>query len=200
VLESSFIGGHNQGLPIGLWSHRVPGSWRGLTSLIRVLPSDLGLLGTLVRASLDLVSAAYPSCHEPPVLLWLSLAFLSFLLALPDTLSFHMKPAYLAMYCRSPSSIGPWNCQLPVVVSQNYWLPVHRFARTASSPWWYARNTGSQFTGLLELLAPCDGMPELLAPREVTSINIKSRFLTTGESLPSVVLSASPGWLILAPS
>jgi hypothetical protein len=29
------------------------GVWEGLASLIRVLPSDLGLLGTLVRASLD---------------------------------------------------------------------------------------------------------------------------------------------------
>jgi hypothetical protein len=38
VLESSFIGGHNQGLPIDPWSHiESLGPHRGLTSLIRVL-------------------------------------------------------------------------------------------------------------------------------------------------------------------
>jgi hypothetical protein len=38
-------------------------------------------------------------------------------------------------------------------------------------------------------------MPELLAPRKVTSINSKGRFLTSGEPLPLVVFSVSPGWL-----
>jgi hypothetical protein len=60
----------------------------------------------------------------------------------------------------------------------------------------YCRSPSS--TGLLEPLAPCGGMPELLAPREVTSIGSKCRFLTTGEYLPPVVFSASPGWLILS--
>jgi hypothetical protein len=40
---------------------------------------------------------------------------------------------------------------------------------------------------MLEPLAACGGMPELLTPKEVTSINSKGRFLTTGEPLPLVV-------------
>jgi hypothetical protein len=51
---------------------------------------------------------------------------------------------------------------------------------------------------MLGPLAPCGGMPELLTPKEVTSINSKGRFLTTGKSLPPVVFSASLGWLILS--
>jgi hypothetical protein len=62
------------------------GVWGGLTSLIRVLPSDMGLLDTLVRATMDLGSATCPGSCEPQVLLWLIL-ILSFLLALPDTWS-----------------------------------------------------------------------------------------------------------------
>jgi hypothetical protein len=41
-------------------------------------------------------------------------------------------------------------------------------------------------------------MPEPQAPRKVTSINSKVRFLTTGEPLPPVVFSASMSWLILS--
>jgi hypothetical protein len=55
---------------------------------------------------------------------------------------------------------------------------LHRFARTASSLWW------------------C--VPELLASKEVTLVDGKVRFLTDGESLPLVVSSATPGWLILS--
>jgi hypothetical protein len=49
LLKSSFIGDRNQGLCIGPRPDRVPGFWRGLTSLTRAL----GLLITLVRATLD---------------------------------------------------------------------------------------------------------------------------------------------------
>jgi hypothetical protein len=42
VINSCFIDSLNQGLPIGAWSRRVPGSL-GLTSLIKVMPSDLGV-------------------------------------------------------------------------------------------------------------------------------------------------------------
>jgi hypothetical protein len=70
-----------------------------------------------------------------------------------------------------------WYCQLPEVVCQSYWLPVHRYARTTSSLWWYAR---------------------ALAPREVTSVHSKGRFITTSEPPPSVVFSASLGWMILS--
>jgi hypothetical protein len=38
--------------------------------------------------------------------------------------------------------------------------------------------------GMPELLVCCEGMSELLAPREVKSVNGKVRFLTDGESLP----------------
>jgi hypothetical protein len=54
-----------------------------------------------------------------------------------------MKPAYLEGYVL-------------------YVTFVHRFAGTASSLWWFARTTGSHSKGLLELLAPHDGVPELL--------------------------------------
>jgi hypothetical protein len=61
---------------------------------------------------------------------------------------------------------------------------IHRFAGTTNSLQRYARITGSQSTGLLEPLAPCGGVPKLLAPREVTSINSKGRFPTTGDPCP----------------
>jgi hypothetical protein len=141
VLESSFIGDHNQGLP------KVPGlieslgPQRGFTSLIRALRTHLDLIGTLVRASLVLGGATYPGCQKPPVLPWHSLAFLSFLLALLETWPL---PPLKDTYCRSPSSTGLleppascgdmpkllapnpqvcWNHELPMVVCQNYWLP-----------------------------------------------------------------------------
>jgi hypothetical protein len=41
-------------------------------------------------------------------------------------------------------------------------------------------------------------MSELLAPKEVTSTEIVGRFVTTSESLPPVIFSASLGWLILS--
>jgi hypothetical protein len=50
---------------------------------------------------------------------------------------------------------------------------------------------------MLQPPAPCGGIPELLAPREVTSINSKDRLFTTDESLPPVVLWASP--ILLSP-
>jgi hypothetical protein len=53
-------------------------------------------------------------------------------------------------------------------------------------------------TGLLEPLAPCGGMSDPLAPREMTSINSKGRFLTISVPLPPLVFSASLGWLILS--
>lgn len=46
-----------------------------LMFLLRVLPLELDLMGTLIKASLDLVSATYPSFHKPSVLHWLSMAF-----------------------------------------------------------------------------------------------------------------------------
>jgi len=48
--------------------------------------------------------------------------------------------------------------------------------------------------GMIELLIPCGGVPELLAPWEVT---LMARFLTSGESLSHVDFSADPGWLEL---
>jgi hypothetical protein len=74
---------------------------------------------------------------------------------------------------------------------------IHNLVGTSSSPLWCAKAIGSQSTDLLELPAPCSGMSELLAPKEVTSVEFEGRFLTIGESLPPVVFSASPGWLIL---
>lgn len=56
VLTSSVIDDHNQGHPTGLQSHSLLGLWRGLTSLIRVLPSDLSLLGTLAYESVRIVT------------------------------------------------------------------------------------------------------------------------------------------------
>jgi hypothetical protein len=70
-----------------------------------------------------------------------------------------------------------WKRQLSVVVYQNYWLPIYR---------------------LVEKPVSLGGMPETLAPREVSSFDGKCRFLTTGESLPPVVLSATSGWMILS--
>jgi hypothetical protein len=58
----------------------------------------------------------------------------------------------------------------------------------------YCRSASSTF--LLEPLAPCGGMPELLAPKEVSSMNSKVRFLITGEPLPRCLLSFL-GWFIL---
>jgi hypothetical protein len=54
-----------------------------------------------------------------------------------------------APYGGMPELLAPkpqvcWNHQLPVVECQNYKLPIHRFARTASTVWWYAKATGSQ--------------------------------------------------------
>jgi hypothetical protein len=66
---------------VGLQSHRVCGSLQRIDLLTRVLQSDLGVLGILVRASLDLGSAIYPSCHKLLVLVQLY-QVLSFLLAL----------------------------------------------------------------------------------------------------------------------
>jgi hypothetical protein len=61
--------------------------------------------------------------------------------------------------------------------------------------WWYDRTTDPQSTDMLELLALCGGMPKLLVPREVTSINGESGFLTTGEPLPPIVTSTTLAWL-----
>jgi hypothetical protein len=61
VLGSSFTGGHNQGLPVGSWTHRVPGSLERLSSLITVLPLGLDLDSTLVRVSVDFSSAMCPA-------------------------------------------------------------------------------------------------------------------------------------------
>jgi hypothetical protein len=79
-----------------------------------------GLLGTLVRTSLDSGSATEPDCHKPPVLLWLFLV-LSFLLALPYTSSLTDK-------------VCLWNSCL---------LSIPGLADTVSSPRWYARTAGS---------------------------------------------------------
>jgi hypothetical protein len=45
--------------------------------------------------------------------------------------------------------------------------------------------------GLLELIAPCGCMPDLLAPWEVT---LMGRILVTGESLSLVDFIAAPSW------
>jgi hypothetical protein len=51
-----------------------------------VLLFDLSLTGILVRASVDLGNATYPSLHEPTLLPWLS-GFISYSLEFPDTWS-----------------------------------------------------------------------------------------------------------------
>jgi hypothetical protein len=52
-------------LSIGPRSRRFLGLWGGLTSLIRILPSDTGLSGILVRASIDLVVLRDPVAVSP---------------------------------------------------------------------------------------------------------------------------------------
>lgn len=54
------------------------------------------------------------------------------------------------------------------------------------------------FAGWLLLSAPRGGVPELPAPRMVTSVNRKLLFLTAAEPLPPVVFPVSSGWLILS--
>jgi hypothetical protein len=43
VLKISSFGGRNQGLPIGSRSPKSIGLWGGLTCLIRILPSGVGI-------------------------------------------------------------------------------------------------------------------------------------------------------------
>jgi hypothetical protein len=52
-------------------------------------------------------------------------------------------------------------------------------------------------TGLLQPLAPCSGMTELLTTWEVTIIGDVGRFLTASESLLPVDSLAFLGWLVL---
>jgi hypothetical protein len=109
---------------------------------------------------------------------WLFLAFISFLQVVPHIWSL---PCNVCLPWRlhivgHPRPQVSWNCQLPVVVCLNYWVPIH---------------------SVLELIAPCGGMPEPLAP-QMTSINGRSRFLTTGGSLPPVAFLVYPGCQILS--
>lgn len=62
MLKSSYVGCHNHSIFIGYRSDRVPVffCFSRANLFNRVLPKDLGLLGTLIRASLDLGSAMYP--------------------------------------------------------------------------------------------------------------------------------------------
>jgi hypothetical protein len=69
------------------------------------------------------------------------------------------------------------NYQLPIVVCQNYFLPIRRFAAATN---------------------PHGGISEMLAPKDVTTIESEGRFLTSGEYPPPVVFTASPDWLILS--
>jgi hypothetical protein len=64
-------------LSIGPWSHGVPDSLREIDLPVSILSSNVGLLGTFVRASLDLGSVTYPTCCKPLVLLWSFLALLN---------------------------------------------------------------------------------------------------------------------------
>jgi hypothetical protein len=84
---------------------------------------------------------------------------------LADTKWYYQPPEVLieisfqkeAPYWRTPLySFGPfkgyiqkvthpqvsWYHQLPVVVYQNSWLPIHRFAGATSPVWWHVRTTG----------------------------------------------------------
>jgi hypothetical protein len=71
-------------------------------------------------------------------------------------------------------------------------------ADTVSSLRWFTGATDSQSTSMLEILAPCGSMPEPLAPREVTCVKGKGRFLITGKHLHPVISSTSSGWLIMS--
>lgn len=75
---------------------------------------------------------------------------------------------------------------------------VNNFASCKSSLLWFAI-AESSLLSLEKLLDPCGGMPKLLALKDVTFINSRSRLLTAGESLLLVAFSASPCWLTLSP-
>jgi hypothetical protein len=85
------------------------------------MPLDLGLLGILLRASMDFGSATYPGYHELLELLWLFLV-LRFLLALPDAWSLPDE-ASLWRSCLLSILVLTY-CQLPRMVCQNFWLSV----------------------------------------------------------------------------
>jgi hypothetical protein len=115
VLKSSFVGGHNQVLHIGPRSHRVPGSSETVNLFNCGAALRPGLLGTLVRASLDL-SATDPGCYKPRQFLVLIL-----LMALPDTWSL-------------PDEAWLWNSCI---------LSFPGLTDTVSSPRWSARTAHS---------------------------------------------------------
>jgi hypothetical protein len=77
------------------------------------------------------------------------------------------------------------------LVSPCPWLSSHQ-------PWfgWYCQFPGWQ----LASPAPCGGMSEPLAPKEVTCVEIVGRFLTSSESLFLYIFPISLGWLILSSS
>jgi hypothetical protein len=94
-----------------------------------MLPSDLGLSGSLFRASLDLDSAMYPCYHKPPVLLWLFLDFLGLFLELQTLGLCQVKPACIEFYIL-------------------YITFIHSFAGTASFVWWHVKTAGFLLRGI----------------------------------------------------
>jgi hypothetical protein len=145
LLKSSFVGGHNQGLTADPWPCRVLDQ-RGLTSLIRVLPLGLDLIGTLVRVSLKLSSATYTSFQSPRYYLGFCASFCH---------SRHLvvcaRWSLSTLRLHNVDYLRPWVCwnrQLSVMVCQNNPLPTHRFAGN-----------------------PCGGVPELVAPKPQVWLN-----------------------------
>jgi hypothetical protein len=108
--------------------------------LIRVLPLDLGLAGTLARASPNLGSAMCPCFHKPPALSCLSLAF-KLPSGIPDTWS---VPSYILLVTFTHWSAGTtsplwWYAKLLAAKPQVCWK-----YQPPPPSWWCARTTGSQ--------------------------------------------------------
>jgi hypothetical protein len=97
-------------------------------------------------------------------------------------------PHWLRWYC-TPQ----FRCAPGTSLSHSYWASTCQFQATleVGLP---LKAVSFKSPHLLELLAPCGGVPKLLSPWEVTFM---CRFLATGESQPPVDFSAAPVWLQL---
>jgi hypothetical protein len=172
---SCFVGGSNQGLPVGPWSHIVSGSLNRSDLFNWAFPLNLSY-----KPLVNITS----SPHTPSF--WQELAFKK-RLHIGEHLyiaSAHTK----ATYRSSPPPQVSCHHHIPVVVCQNNRLLIHRFSGATRTLCWYIRTTGSQEGAFIKSIgrflttseslppisfstSPCwlilsvsKGMPEVLAP------------------------------------
>jgi hypothetical protein len=122
----------------------------GFALSIGVLPSDLGILGVLVRFPPGFGIAMRHGWSTLPVQPWLTRAFLSFFLVLQTTWSFPDAGACLPCRLLLSSFLPCSNFNLPVVICHNYWIrremPTGKSLPAVDFP---------PALGLLKLSAPC---------------------------------------------